>query len=700
MKKQVIKFLKIFFGLFLFMTGMISGLFWFYSRQLPPISEVQSYQVNSGTEVYDSKGNLIHIFAVENRKLTQYNDLPPHLINAVLVVEDENFYNHWGIDIIGLMRAIIVDIIKMDFSQGGSTISQQLARNMFLNMDKKIPRKIKEAMLAVLIERNFTKAEILEIYFNKIYFGGGIYGIETASYRYFGKATKDLTISEACLLVGMIQRPNYYSPLKNPDKSIQRRNFVLKKMFDKGYISANQYEEALSEELKLDVHRFVSSTNSNYFLDYLRIRLERKFGTERVFNGGLKVYTTLDNALQVYADSIMNDYLKTLEIQRGFPVKYTDFSPTISNIKTDYIQGGVFAIDPTTGYVQVMIGGRNFQHSKFNRMTQAKRQPGSAFKPLVYTAALEKGYTLSTMLNDSPVTFYKEGKVYWEPKNYDLSYYNIVSLRNSIKKSMNVCVGKMIYDIGPQNVVSLAKNFGLTTTIPPYISLAVGSCEVYPYELINAFSIFANNGQKVKAIFYTKVTDHQGRVLEEVKPEPIKVIDEKIAWLMTSLLKGVVDHGTAYPIRSWGFLNPCGGKTGTTDDYRDAWFIGYTPKLVLGVWTGFDNNTSLGSGMTGSYATLPIWIPIMKKAVDMQMRAGEDVNVDFPQPDGIVEVNISKQRGFLPKYMNETVIKEYFIDGTQPTVQSDSLKYNFYPSRLRPGRDRKLIVQEIHPEKE
>ncbi len=695
MKEQIFRYLKLFIGICIFVIGMASGLFWFYSRELPPMAEVQSYQVNSGSEVYDCKGKLIHIFAVENRKLTSYNNLPPHLIHSLLVIEDANFYDHWGVDIFGLVRALIVDVITWDFAQGGSTITQQLARNMFLNLDKQLPRKIKEAMLAVLIEKNFTKEEILEIYFNKIYFGGGIYGIETAAYRYFGKTTKDLTIGEAAMLVGMIQRPNYFSPTKNPEKSIQRRNFVLSQLYRQGYINDIQYEAALNEKLSLDLHKFVSSLNSNYFIDYIRIRLERKYGTETLFNGGLKIYTTLDNELQLFADSTMNNHLKTMEMNRNYPDKYDNYPATLSNVKANYLQGGVFALDPNTGHVKIMIGGRNFRHSKFNRMTQAKRQAGSAFKPILYTAAVEKGYTPSTILNDSPVTFIKDGKIYWEPKNYEKSYYGYITLRNALKKSMNVSAAKLIYDVGPQSVVDIAKNFGLTTNIPPYMSISVGSCEVIPYELISSFSIFAANGERVTPIFYTKITNHQGKVLEEVKTEKVKVLDPKVAWIMTDLMKTVVNHGTAFPIRSWGFNTPCAGKTGTTDDYRDAWFIGYTPKLVLGVWTGFDDNTAMGSGMTGAVATLPIWIPIAKKAVYEQLKAGEDTEADFERPEGIIEETVNSNTGFLAKYSGEAVIKEVFINGTQPVKHSDSLRYNFYPSKLRPGKDRYLRVNEV-----
>ncbi|HPK41154.1 MAG TPA: transglycosylase domain-containing protein, partial [Candidatus Cloacimonadota bacterium] len=380
MKKQIFKYLKFFIGITIFIFGMIAGIFYFFSKELPPMEDVQSYRINSGSEVYDCNNNLIHVFQMENRRLTSFDKLPSHLVNALITVEDANFYKHWGVDVFAMFRAVIVDLASWNFAQGGSTITQQLARNMFLNLDKKMTRKIKEAMLAVLIERYFTKEEILEIYFNKIYFGDGVYGVETAAHRYFGKTVQDISIAEAALLVGMIQRPNYYSPIKNPKQSMERRNFVLKKMYKSGIISSTQYESALTENIEIAQSRFIDNLNSNYFIDYIRIKLEREYGTEQLFTGAMRIYATIDYDLQVYADSVLNEQYSILENNRGYRKKYKDYPAMASNISSDYLQGGVYAIDPNTGYVKVMIGGRNFNHSKFNRITQAKRQRESELK--------------------------------------------------------------------------------------------------------------------------------------------------------------------------------------------------------------------------------------------------------------------------------------------------------------------------------
>ena len=699
MKKLVFKYLQILLGITVFFIGAISGIFYFYSKELPPVEDVQSYKISAGSEVYDCNNKLIHVFHMENRKLTTYDKLPPHLINAIITIEDGNFFNHWGIDVFAIVRAFIVDIKTWNFAQGGSTITQQLARNMFLTMDKKIPRKIKEAMLAVLIEKNLTKEEILEIYFNKIYFGGGVYGVETASYKYFGKAVQDISIAEAALLVGMVQRPNYYSPINNPKQSIQRRNFVLGRMYKKNVITDVQYENAINESLESAEGMTADSFIYDYFIDYIRIKLERKYGTEQLFTGSLKIYTTVDYDLQKLANTSLNNHLDYLESRRNYSVKYNEFSKIAPNINADYLQGGVYGIDPLTGYVKVMVGGRNFYHSKFNRMTQARRQAGSAFKPILYTTALEKGYTPATIIHDSPVVFVKKDKpneVYWEPKNYDKDFNGYVSLRYALNKSLNVVAAKLIYDIGPNNVANMAETFGLTTNIPPYLSIAVGSCEVIPAELISSFGILANGGAKVEPIYYTKVTDSRGKVLELNLPNSTRVLDPKVAWLMTDLLKSVVNQGTAASIRAYGFDYPCAGKTGTTDDYRDAWFIGYTPNLVLGVWTGFDSNKTMGNNMTGAGTTIPIWVPIAKKACEDLKNDGVDVYADFFRPQGIVEENISNVTGFLANYRSKSVSKEFFIEGTEPKVYSDTLYYNFSPSQINQRDDDTLFVKEVY----
>lgn len=677
-------------GLFVF--GIIAGIFWYYSRELPPLSELQNYQMSSGSEVYDCNGRMIYLYAYEYRKLTNFSELPDNLIKALITIEDNNFYKHWGVDIFGTMRAFLVDIVRMDFAQGASTITQQLARNMFLTLDKQLPRKIKEAMLAVMIEKNYSKNEILEIYLNKIYFGNGVYGVETAAMRYFGKKAKDLSTAECATLAGVIQRPNYYSPILHPDHAYERRNFVLKRMLQEKRLSQEEFDIAISEPLILHpTEEDRPRQKSNYFIEYLRVMLEKKYGADRLFGGGLKIYTTLDMDLQEYADSVMNKQLTYLENLRGYPFKYKGYNRVSSNIKTPYLQGGVYSIEPETGYVRVMIGGRNFEHSKFNRIVQAKRQPGSAFKPLLYVSALERGYTPATVIYDGPMAFVQSDTIFWEPKNYEKRYYGYTRMRDAIKRSQNIYAIKTIFDIGPDAVIKTAQNFGLTYKLLPVYSLAVGSCEVIPKQLIEAFTVFPNNGNIVKPQFILKIEDRMGNVIERANPQFRRVIDPRTAYLMNSMLESVVNEGTANGVRAYGYHQPAAGKTGTTDDYRDGWFIGFNKKLCTGVWVGFDNNSPMGSGMSGSMVAIPVWSQVMGKATEQYQRRHEEANYNFTKPDGVVQTLISKTTGLLPKNGADPTMYEYFIQGTEPSQESDSTSYNFYPTHYRTSRGKFII---------
>ena len=695
MKKEVIKFLFIFIAIIVLFLGIGFGLFKYYSKELPPLSELQSYEMKVGSEVYDRNDNLIHIFYVEKRQLTHLKELPEYLPNGIIAVEDKNFYKHWGMDQLGLIRAIIVDIAKGDFSQGASTITQQLARNMFLSLDKQLPRKIKELILAIRIEKNFSKDEILEMYLNKSPFGPGLYGIEVGSKKYFGKEAKYLTIPEAALLIGMPQLPSAYYPFRHPERAIKRRNIVLRRMFEEKVIGEEQYKEAVETELVL----FEPTGNfgaKDYFIEYIRRRLEREFGTTQLFAGGLKIYTTLDMELQEYADSVLNMNLRKFENKNDYEFKYDDFPADTINIVTPYVQGGVFSIEPETGFVRVMIGGRNFNHSKLNRVMQSIRQPGSSFKPILYSTAVVNGYTPATIIEDESFSFIQSDTLFWSPKNYSSRNFGYTRLRTGLKKSRNVFAAKTIYDIGPRKVMEFAERFGLTTPVYPFYTLAVGSMEVHPYELISAYTTFPNGGERVKPIFVRRVEDKYGKILKSNEPEKIRVISEQTAYIMASLMKSVCEDGTGVGIRwqsgyetlgSISYKWNAAGKTGTTDDFRDAWFIGYNKKLVTGIWVGFDDNSSLGQSQSGATAALPSWPYIMKKAVylDSPKNSKGDpiVNGDelqFKKPEGIITVEISKETGLLPKNDYEETMQEVFIAGTEPTPLSDSLNYNFYPT--------------------
>jgi len=662
------------------LIGLVIGIVWFYWDELPPMSELKSYTMRSGSEVYDRNGKMIYLFAFERRKLVSVHELPPYLLDALIATEDKSFYHHWGIDILGNIRAIFIDIVRMDFSQGASTITQQMARNMFLTLDKKMSRKIKEVILALRIERNFSKEEILEIYFNKIFFGGQIYGIETASLFYFGKHARDLTLPEAALLVGMIQRPNYYEPRKHTARAIERRNFVLSNLYKQDMISQAEYEAAIKASINPE-QTALKHYASDYFIETIRQYLEKKYGTEKLFEGSLKIYTTLDYNLSNYADSVLNAHLTRIEKGRGYKVKLGSYDQLDTDIVTNYLQGGMVLMENKTGYVRAMVGGRNFNHSKYNRMIQAKRQPGSAIKPVYYTIAVEKGYTPATVINDSPIIFYDNLGEEWKPQNYSMEYYGLARMRTAITNSFNVWAVRTVYDIGLPAVSDAFHRFGFNYDATDY-SASLGSYEVVPMQLISAYTTFPNGGYRVKPILIERVEDQKGEVLERARALQYKVCDPEVAYVMTSMMQSVVTSGTAAAARQ-GYMWQAAGKTGTTDDYRDAWFIGFNKELTLGIWTGFDDNRTMGSNMAGGIVCAPAWGIIMRKAILLENRgrypAADDYRYSFTEPENIVHRTINPGTG----YLAEVGIDEVFISGTEPTVSSDSLIYNFRPTRYR-----------------
>lgn len=699
MKFYTYRYLIIMLGILLFGIGILSGLFYFYSNQLPPLSELQRYDMKTGSEVYDINDNLIHVFAVEHRRNTDIRELPDFLINGLLAIEDRSFYSHWGIDLRALVRASTVNVLQRDFAQGFSTITQQLARNMFLTFDKQLPRKIKEIMLALRIEQNYSKDEILEMYLDKIYLGAGVYGVEAAAKRYFNKDAKDLTIEESALIIGLCQRPSAYSPDRFPERALRRRNIVLRVMLRQGVITEEEYLAIDKEEPIILASQRGDQGTADYFLEHVRTLVTRKYGSTRLFTEGLKIYTTLDYELQVYADSLLNYELTVLEDRQRYPVRYDDFPADSTDFNTEYLQGGVFGIEPQTGYVRVMIGGRNFNHSKFNRVTQARRQPGSAFKPILYTTALDQRYTPATIIKDEPVVFVQSDSVFWQPRNYSQTFDGHMRLRDALNRSVNSVAVKVISDIGPSRVVDYARRFGITTPLRPFYSLSIGSFEVYPQELITAYTAFANNGKRVKPIYIRRIEDKNGNILEMNFPEHISVIDEKNAYLVSNLLETVINEGTGRSVRIRGHRWYAAGKTGTTDDYRDAWFIGYNRQFVLGIWVGFDDNTSIGRNQSGAVAALPSWPPIMQKAIESIAPKSINGNpvidaleLEITRPEGIIQQRISAATGLLPRSLVEETLEEVFIAGTEPTPLSDSLRYNYYPSMYRENVYDSLIV--------
>ena len=668
------KILKYLWFAFCIFTGIFVGALWFYRDSLPPTSELRNYTLRSGSEVYDRNGRMVYLFAFEKRKLVSLKELPPYLIDALIITEDKHFYHHFGIDLIGNFRALVIDIARMDFSQGASTITQQMARNMFLTLDKRVSRKMKEIILALRIEREFTKDEILEIYFNKIFWGGQVHGVETACLYYFGKHARDLNLAESAALIGMIQRPNYYSPVKHPERLIERRNMILGKMLKAKKITQEEYNEAVASKISSD-RSSMQQYSTDYYIEHIRLYLERKYGTEKLFEGGLRIYTPLDAELSVYADSVLNRYLSKIEQSYPPAMRYSNVSKNSVDINTRYLQGGLLLMDNNTGHVLAMIGGRNFTHSKYNRITQAKRQPGSSIKPTYYTAALEKGYTPATVIIDSPITLTGGDGKEWTPQNFSRQYYGPTRMRTAITYSYNVWAVKAVMDIGLDVVNDAFLRFGINTKAADY-SAALGAYEVTPLNLISAFTTFPNGGYRTKPIFITRVEDMNGKVLERSATSKYQVTSPEVAFLMTSMLQSVVTSGTGAAARN-NYYWQAAGKTGTSSDHRDAWFIGFNKKYTLGIWNGFDNNAAISA----SASCAPIWGQIMTKAIRIDNKGrtprNDDPRYSFVVPDRIVKRTINPKTGFL----SDTGIEEYFIEDNIPSARSDTLSYNFYPTR-------------------
>lgn len=656
------------------LIGIFVGALWFYRDGLPPTSELRNFTLRSGSEVYDRNGKMVYLFAFEKRKLVSLKELPPYLVDALITAEDKHFYHHFGIDIIGNIRAVLVDIIRMDFSQGASTITQQMARNMFLTLDKQVSRKMKEVILAMRIEREFTKDEILEIYFNKIFWGGQIHGVETAALYYFGKHARDLTLAESASLVAMIQRPNYYSPIKHPDRLIERRNQVLKRMLKAHKITEDEYNEAVESKITSD-RTSMRQYSSDYFIEHIRLYLERKYGTERLFEGGLRIYTTLDQDLTVYADSVLNQYLSSVEKGYSSSMRLSGVSPSSVDIVTKYLQGGLVLMENETGYVRALIGGRSFQHSKFNRMTQAKRQPGSSIKPIYYTIAVERGYTPATVIKDGPVKLSGGDGKEWNPQNFSRKYYGYTRMRTALTHSYNLWAVKTVMDIGLDTVNDAFRRFGINAKAND-LSAALGAYELTPINLIAAYTTFPNGGFRTTPVFITRVEDMNGKVLERKYGSKIKVCSPEVAYIMTSMLQSVVASGTGAAARN-NYYWQAAGKTGTSSDNRDAWFIGFNKQFTLGIWNGFDNNATISA----SAVCAPIWGKIMTRAIKLQNKGrlprSDDPRYSFTMPSGIVKRTINPTTGFA----SASGIEEYFIENNVPPVVSDTLRFNFYPTR-------------------
>ena len=646
-------------------AGTVFGVVRWLGRDLPTPSQLSAIETPVKTTVYDARGRVLHEFFKENRSQVPLRQIPRHLINASISTEDRNFYQHWGIDLWGIGRAAFRNLVLMRRAEGGSTITQQLARNLFLTHERTMSRKLKEIALAVEIERSYSKNQILEMYFNQIYFGEGAYGVEAAAKTYFAKPVQELTLSECALLAGLPANPSIYSPRRRPAAAKARRSKVLRNMLSTGAITQVEFDNAMSSPLGVTPQRY-NNDRAPYFTEMVRLHLDERYGSNAVYEGGLKVYTTLDMDLQQAAERALEMQLSSIESDLKFKQTRANYMPTATEATktiqtTPYLQGSFVALDPRNGYIRALVGGRDWNHSNFNRATQAKRQPGSAFKPFVYTAAMDNGFRPTDIIVDEPVSFPGgDGKLY-QPGNYDRTYRGPVTLRYALQMSINVPAIKLLRKVGTSLVASYARRMGIKSPLGQNLSLALGTSEVSLLELVSAYGVLANRGIRNDPLFILKVEDRNGNVLEKNAPRPNEVLSEETAGVMTSMLQSVMDQGTGAPARARGFLNPSAGKTGTMDDYMDAWFVGYVPGLAAGVWVGFDQKRTIGAGMTGARAALPAWTDFMIAAT-----RGRPVE-DFPVPAGTLTRQVCAESGMLATDACPNVTTETFNEGSEPT---------------------------------
>ncbi|MBI4638888.1 MAG: PBP1A family penicillin-binding protein [Candidatus Rokubacteria bacterium] len=618
--------------------------FAFLPRSLPSVTALESFQPLQGTKLYDDNDELITELHVERRIFVPLAQVPQTLRDAVIATEDRRFYYHWGIDPIGVARAIFQNTQRGRIVEGGSTITQQLTKVLFLTPDKSLERKLKEAVLALELERRYSKDRILEMYLNQVYFGHGAYGIEAAARTYFGKSVSELNVRESALLAGLPRAPTSYSPFDHPEAAKRRRELVLRRLVEYGKLKDGESKRLARTDLGL-IPPERRRTTGQYFLEYVQQTLEAKYGADMVFKGGLQVYTTLNPSMQLIAEQALRDGLKALE---------TRSSKTRPG---EHPEGAIVTIEPQTGYVRAMVGGYDFFRSEFNRAVQAKRQPGSAFKPFVYIAALEAGFTPATRIEDSPVTYPvgQNGQA-WKPDNYDRKFRGPTTLQQAIEDSVNVVTVKLQERVGINRTIHVARRLGISSPLNTDLTLALGSSDLTLLELTSAYSALANQGIWIPATTIRYLTDAQGKLLEEHFPQGKEAISPETAYVVTHMLRGVIERGTGQGAKV--LARPIAAKTGTTNDYSNAWFIGFTPRLATGVWVGYDRPRSLGRDETGSRVAVPIWVAYMGRVL------GDSPKEDFPVPDRVVTAPVDLD----PSNECVRVVTMAFVRGTEPSV--------------------------------
>ena len=635
------------------------------ARSLPDRESLTAMgEMDQATAVYDASDALAFTIFKEQRIDVPLDLMGPHLVKALIAIEDRRFYDHHGFDVIRIVSAALKNLRHLRVVQGASTITQQLARTSFLTPDRTYSRKLQEVILAARIERMFSKDRILELYLNKVYFGDGLYGVEAASRGYFAKHASDLTLAEAATLAGLMKSPSSYAPTVSRTRATSRRNLVLAAMVDAGFIDARTRDAARAEPLVVRDGLNAEEPYGLYFKEHVRRELVEQFGWQRVYQGGLRVYSTIDVTMQKAAEAAVSEGLKTIDARRKTP-------------EPEPLQAALVAMDPATGHIRAMVGGRDFTKSSFNRAVQARRQPGSAFKPFVYAAALEAGYTPATMIENLDVPIETlEGA--WTPED-EHSTATALSLRAALRTSSNRAAVRLLQDVGIPKTVDYARTMGVGD-VPSVPSLALGSGEVTLQAMTAAYAAFANQGEVPKPITIRRVEDRDGRVLFAAEESSTSAISPTTAFLMTTMLSDVINAGTGARARSVGFKLPAAGKTGTTNDFKDAWFIGFTPSLIAGVWVGFDQpHTILRNGFAGDIA-VPMWASFMKTATEgdkpQYFKAPSGVTTASVcrlsgklANDGCQDVEVVDDRGGLTR--RSMVYTEYFAKDTVPDQVCD-----------------------------
>ncbi|MDA8178007.1 MAG: penicillin-binding protein 1A [Desulfobacteria bacterium] len=628
----------------------------------PPIESAAAYRPSVASKIFDRNNHVVGEIYLEKRNVVPFKAIPPHVVNAFVAAEDANFFRHKGVDYIAIARAIVKDVLSGGFSQGASTITQQTVKSLFLTPEKTIGRKLKELILAYRIEKKLSKDEILYLYLNQIYLGDGAYGVEAAAQTYFGRGVSTLTVAEGALLAGLAQAPSRYSPRGHIDKARARQRYVLRRMAEVGFLDKDTAERAYDARLALAPPSTFRS-KAAYFIEHIRNYLQEKYGPDAMYRSGFRIYTTIDGRLQEAAYDALTQGVHRIEEANRY----------------QGLQGALLCMDPATGGVLAMVGGVDFAASQFNRALQARRQPGSAFKPVVYSAALDKGKTLVSTVDDSPIELVRSETEIWKPKNYDGTFLGPIPLLEALAKSRNLATVRLLNEIGVDTAIRMARDLGIESPIERNLSIALGSSGVTPLEMVTAYSTFAAGGQRPTPFFIREVQDGQGRVLERTDPKIVQAIAPETAYLTIRLMQEVLRTGTA---ASAGRLSPnLAGKTGTTNENTDAWFIGGSPDLMAAVWVGFDTPASLGRRQTAASVALPIWTQFFGRAL------GHVPDREFPVPAGITFARVDPSTGkAVPPGSGEGMLLPFKL-GTAPEIGGPAGR----PARPRRGTGDDLL---------